>query len=526
MSRFERITFTHWFWVIPILLLALVMFSVHLQSDAFWSDEASTLRNIGASPYPPRSVDDLVYHIGLSEWPPAYFLALLGWGNLVGWSEFAARTLSMFMGMLTLAISFRLSRTMFNERTSLVVAFLLSTSINFVFYTHELRGYAQYMLLTISSVYIYWGLINRTKRSLAFATAFILSITLLMYTHYLAIFVVVGLGLYHILFARGCTNWKSIFFYFVLAGVAFLPWLGIAFINVAGVSTWKTDETAQLLLTNLINNTSNKLWFFSIPLLIASLVWYRKREGLFLWFIVVLTLGLALASNAVSPFIFNSRHLIGVVPLLIILIGFALTQLPYQTITSGVVIVMWFVSGVWYNSLNPAQLPEGHPAIPIETLHTARDVVNTCTSPSDSIVTLLMYENSGWDEHTVVYYLLDEENTRNVTIVNYMTPIDTSHPPLDTTTSYEERYQQFVGDSSSTWVLVAPYANAKPELTTAGQLLTETYDYCNQVINTPYMQAYLYQSEPDVTCGLPVVTTQILSDCNLNLLENVLEPRE
>lgn len=524
--RFINVDLKHWIWVVPILLLATAMISAHLRTDAYWGDEGSTMRNIGTSPYPTLSLTDIVYHVGVSEWPPAYFMGLLVWGNIVGWAEFSTRTLSLLTAILTVAFTFRLSRDLYSVRTGLISTFLLSCSIYFVFYSHELRGYSHYMLLTVTTLYLYWKIIYRSKPSYRVLVAFILSTILLIYTHYLAIFVAVGIGLYHLLFARKKNNWKVVLFSFVLIAIAYLPWLSIAILNVLGVSTWNDGLTTQILLETFLSSSSNTLWFVSLPLLVASLFICRNRPTAYLWFVNIITVGMALLANTVSPFIFNARHLIGILPILIILIALTLSRLSYRMpLITGSVLVLWLLAGIWLNrDLEYIQsLPGSARSVPIETMHVAQELTNLCFSSDDTMLTYLTYGNTGWDEHVVVYYLLDRENTRNVAFLNYMTRLDTSHPPLDHSTSYEERYQQFIGSSERTWVLIAPFAYSKPEIQQASSLLGDTFDYCSEVYRTSNMKAYLYQNKSEVTCTSPLLSATELSPCRPDLISDALE---
>jgi len=522
MSRFQ---FKHWLWLIPILLLSTAMISTHLTTDAYWADEGSTLRNVGAPPYTFSSVNDLLFHVGVSEWPPAYFVAVAGWGRIVGWTEFATRTLSLLMGVLSVAMMYRLGSNLFKPSVGVVSAFLLGTSIYFVFYAHELRGYILYILLTISCMTLYWHIIHQAKASYKAFTAFISACVILMYTHYLAIFVIVALGLYHLLFARQLQNWKRVFFSFMLIGIAYLPWFAVAILNVIGVSNWDSGLTTPTLISIIVSATSNTLWFITIPLIVCSLIFCRTRATTYIWFVGLILLSLSLTAHTISPFIFNARHLIGMTPILIGLIAVGITSFPYQrNLLTGSVLLIWLIAGLWLNrNLDyPQTLPGTTQASPIETTEIATELIDTCVQPNDTVFSYISHGNSGWDEHVAVYYLADSHKAYNLTMLNFMSPLDISHPVVDQSTPYETRFQQITTNSEHVWVFVAPFARPRPEVEQVSQLLAETYDYCGQITDNPFLNAYLYQNDSKVTCSAPAISTSSLSACDSDLLSGTL----
>ncbi|GEM_PF-2258022 len=526
LQKLSNLQMKHWAWVIPILLLATVLIFTHLTTDAYWADEGATLRNIGAPPYPTRTMQDLVFHMGLSEWPPAYFISVLAWGNAVGWSEFATRYLGLLISILSIALMYRLGRMMYRPQTGLIAAFLLATSVYFIFYAHELRGYTLYILLTITSIFLYWYIIHRQSVSIKALIAFVISCILLIYTHYMAICIFATIGQYHLLFGRRYNNWKKVFVSLAVVSIAYLPWLAIAILNVLEVSRWEGGQTAQVLVATLVNSTSNTLWFVAIAALLASLFFCRTRATLSLWFIALISLAVILGANAVSPFIFNARHTIGALPFLILLIAVGLNYQPYAThLVTILVLCIWMSSGIWLNrNLDyPQSLPGSTESIPIETMHTARNVVDTCVQPEDTIVTFLTRGNGNWDEHVLVYYLADEDDRYNLALANFLTHIDTSHPPVDNVTPFETRFQNLTENSQSTWVLVSPFARPQPQLAQTGALLTEAYASCGQIIDTLFFSAYLYQNTADVSCNLPLINPQSLPNCSTNLLEDFFE---
>ena len=512
--------FPQWLWLVPILLFTTIMVMTHITTDAYWGDEAVTLRSIGVSPYPTRPIDEIIFEVGVTHWPPAYFFGVAAWGNLVGWSEFSTRVLGLFIGLLSVSAIYRLGLTLFDKRIGILSAILLGSSVYFVFYAHELRGYILYIFLTIACIYLYWKLTHQTTLSRQTVLYFIISSAILMYTHYLAIFVVITIGLYHVFFARQVKNWENIFFSFILIGISYLPWLFIGILSAYSVSKWQEGLSSQVIITTMLSSYNNSLWFIAIPLLISSLVFYRNRATKMLWFMGVIFTTLCLAVHTLSPFIFNVRHVIGILPIMAVLIAVGLTHLPYynKLITAGVLII-WVFMGIWLNRdlSYMITLPGEMAIMAIETMEYTTSITDTCVQPKDTILTHMM-NRSRWNENVFEYYLGSPDNRYNLATVDFMFPLDNLHTEPDFNISYEEYFDQLTGDAPHTWVFVSPDADSASELEQVSSLLADQYVYCQQIIENDYLRGYLYQNSPDMTCQSDLISTQTLTSCDTSLL--------
>jgi uncharacterized membrane protein len=526
--RLSKLRLTHWGWLLPIFMFATVMISTHLTTDTYWGDEAVSLRSIGAPPYPSRTLDGIVYEVGVTHWPPVYFLVLDGWGRWVGFSEFATRTLGLLMGVLSVALVYRLGLNMFNVRTGVISAILLGSSVYFIFYAHEVRGYILYVFLTITCIYLYWELVHQSTLSRRTIIYFIIASVVLMYTHYLALFVVIAIGLYHILLARHLQNWKNIFFSFILIGIAYLPWLIIALLSALSVSEWQSGLSPQVIIETILNGFSNSLWFIAVPLLICSVVFCRNQATQMLWFIAIVFTGLCLTVHILSPFIFNVRHVIGVLPIMVIIIAVGLAHIPYYNrLATGAVLVVWVLAGIWLNhDLSYIQTqPGGSTLFPIETMQYTTSIANECVRPTDTIFTQLTGA-SGWNENIIGYYLASPDNNYNVAMTYSMIPIDIFHTPPDPSLSYEAHFEQLTDNAPHTWAFIAPYAEPASKLEQVSTRLAETYDYCGQIVDNGHLKGYLYQNSPDITCQSEHISTQTLTSCAPNLLIDTIVPSD
>ncbi len=194
-----------------VLLLAFAVRTIALDKSDLWLDEAISFF-IAAKP----PLEIISYTSSrLFEHPPGYYLLLHLWMRLVGTEEFALRFLSVFGGMLAVALSVALARRWFRghkeTKTSavlaVVVALLMALQPMAVYVGREVRMYAWMMPLALLTVHALdraflcnrwrdWGL-------------FIVSISVPVTFHYLAALFVAAYALFIVLFWRRLPEGKG-----------------------------------------------------------------------------------------------------------------------------------------------------------------------------------------------------------------------------------------------------------------------------------------------------------------------------
>ena len=141
------------------LLLALTVRLVNLQARALWYDEAFSL--LYASLSPARMVYGTVTPVtgaGAADVHPLlYYFLLHGWMRVTGQSPFAARFLSVTLGMITVALLGRLAAWCFDREVGLAVMLLAALNPFHVSYSQEARMYG---LLGLAAVAAAWGLLR------------------------------------------------------------------------------------------------------------------------------------------------------------------------------------------------------------------------------------------------------------------------------------------------------------------------------------------------------------------------------
>ncbi len=166
--------------LIFILLLAAGLRFHYLETQSFWNDEGNSAR-LSERPLPA-----IIEGTASDVHPPLYYLALRGWRELVGETEFGLRSFSTFAGILTVAAVVALGRWLAGWGVGLVAGFLVAVNPALVYYSQEARMYA---LLALLAVLITLALLRWFGRYPLrgwgkWAVAYILVAAAGLYTHY------------------------------------------------------------------------------------------------------------------------------------------------------------------------------------------------------------------------------------------------------------------------------------------------------------------------------------------------------
>src|SRR5690606_37264927 len=110
--------------VIGVLLLATALRFYRLDAQSFWNDEGNSAR------LSERTIALIIEGTASDIHPPLYYLALHGWRELLGESEFALRALSAFAGVATVASVLALGRAATPHRPALALTAGLLAAVN------------------------------------------------------------------------------------------------------------------------------------------------------------------------------------------------------------------------------------------------------------------------------------------------------------------------------------------------------------------------------------------------------------
>jgi hypothetical protein len=366
-----------WLWVIPLLLIAAVLGGVGLNKDAYTWDEVSSMNAVGGTT-PGLSLTGTWERVtALSPDQAVGFALLLSvWGRLVGWTEFATRTLPFFAGLLALAWVYRAGRDLFSPHVGVFAVAILATSVYFVAFLHYLRIFTMVALVVAVTLWAYWRVILHPRPpGIAPQIALALGSIALFYTHYFATLFLGALGLYHLLFARKTRRWWIPVIAMALAAIVFLPEFQVF---LSGISRNADRTQLHEMAISPPEIVYDLLYFFgngSILLVVIAasglLIAIRRRlytgESFYLLFLTLATLLLIIGANEILKVLTHERvrYLMPLWPLLALGVGFSIWQFRHMTYRLAIAgIVVWAVFGVWRNvattladEMDPPELP-------------------------------------------------------------------------------------------------------------------------------------------------------------------------
>ena len=245
--------------------------------------------------------------------PPLYFWMLHFWRLGSGDSESGLRLLSAVIGVLTVAVTYRLGRVLGGPRAGLLAALLMGISRFDIWWSQEMRMYALAALLAALSL---WAAIRFWDRDrLTDAALYVLFTTAGLYTLYLSVSVMVVTNLVWLwVFWRTESGGRALLRWGAAQMVVlafFAPWLAYA---LGYIPTWSSASPVALdvflriywtVLTTGIPVSVENYWWLTVPVLViflvglAALLWTGRRDWQVGRNVALLLMGLLLPAGAV-----------------------------------------------------------------------------------------------------------------------------------------------------------------------------------------------------------------------------------
>jgi len=232
--------------LLAIVLLAFALRAYRLGRQSLWDDEA---KSVWVSSW---SVTEILVEQSQHEHPPLHYLLLHGWMPLAGESEFSVRFVSLFFGLLSVPMIYKLGEALHNARLGLLAAFVAAISPFWVYFSQETRMYTAVTFFSLSAVYFFARILRDHRKltggkrlGLGLWLGYILTTLCSLYSHYFALFAVVVENLFLVALWR---RYRSLMKSWALAqiGVAllFLPWLAFMALGVISLETSQPERTA------------------------------------------------------------------------------------------------------------------------------------------------------------------------------------------------------------------------------------------------------------------------------------------
>ncbi len=349
---------SHWAWAPPILLALTLLGSRAVDLYPPRTDEFISMYNVGWIVDGPYSPIDALHSLATNspDHTPLYFLLLNIWGHLVGADVATGRLLSVFAGLLSAAMIYRLTRDFASPLAAIFALIILASNTFINFYQLYLRMYPLLMLNTALVCWLYLRIVRqrqtpRRQEYVALAAA----CYALVNTHAISALPLIALGLYHVLHVRKDRRWLSVSLTVMLSLALFSPWAVL--LLSAGVS--QTFSSAAPTIENTLDvleswlsigfNGSVTLLILSIAGLALLLIQRRKQYNPLLPLLAYYLIALALFTQFVGIIVPGAMRLI--IPGLTLLIpGIAISvyQLYRLRKMLGLIALVWVLAGTAY----------------------------------------------------------------------------------------------------------------------------------------------------------------------------------
>ena len=174
--------------LLGIVLIGLLFRVYHLGTQSIWLDEAFSVA------LAKMNLPQMVQATAADVHPPLYYFLLHYWIIVFGTSASAVRLLSVLFGVLAIPMIYVVGRQLFDKEVGLVGALILALSSFNIYYSQETRMYSLMVLLALLSMYFFWRFLQQSN--LVSSVGYVLSTTLLVYTHNYGWFVVIAQNIY------------------------------------------------------------------------------------------------------------------------------------------------------------------------------------------------------------------------------------------------------------------------------------------------------------------------------------------
>lgn len=376
----------------------------------------------------------IAWRTAADEHPPLHYWMLNVWDGMAGWSAYAGRFLSLFFGVLTVALIFRIGRKAGGLWVGVLAAFFLATARFHIWWSQDIKNYTPSVFFAFAALWFALILLEKPRRWAVLGYA--VCAALALWTHYLAVLVLIGLNLYALIFfsrrvhticsrqieqqarfthgessskqqvAGGVYAWMAAN---LLGALLFIPWLWIYLANAAewnAAPTFDPGLFVKLVATVLpLGVTTNidryaALTIFLTALAILGLTARKTSRHLFLFGLVVLFPPLLIYLISLTPVAFfapkvQARYLLILVPAYAVLLAFGVEMLRRFSTWLAVCafILVGIVSGMVLNDYYAGRRLQDEYA-------TLANMINSFAEPSDLV---LLDTDQEWP--TFLYYL-------------------------------------------------------------------------------------------------------------------------
>ncbi|MFC2156938.1 glycosyltransferase family 39 protein, partial [Acidobacteriota bacterium] len=335
-----------------VYLFAITIFGAILRfrdiaSESLWLDELVTVD------FTLGGIRNIFESCMQMDWLPLYPSSLWIWTRIFGFTDSTVRAFSATIGVAGILALYFLGKKLFSKQVGLAAALFLSVSRFHIVYSREARSFILVFLLAVLS---YLALLRQIEKpTIKNSILYILSTSLMMYTHYFGLLILPS-QIVFLLYTFGSVRKDKKFlkfqgFSFLGAGILFLPWLPVMLRGIERGVHWVKSPKPDFFLSyfnDLFGNEPFLTVVFSVLLLVYVFTKSEKagfdQHKIFLitWIFIPLFIPYVWSFNNQSPLLF--RYIIILFPAFLIIGASALYSLKENAARNFVITVIFLVS--------------------------------------------------------------------------------------------------------------------------------------------------------------------------------------
>lgn len=220
--------------LVLILILGFILRFYHIDKYGIWADEQASILTANGQYYDINSLpkvfdnkllknENTVKNVvrGITS-EKLYFLSnnygnflfydimLHYWVKIFGNSDMSVRLLSLLFGLLVIALSYKVSLLLSNnKKLSLLIVFLVAIHPLFIAYSQEARPYTTATFFSLLSSYFFFMIVFKKDKRTKIFIFYSLSVVIAMLSHYLTYTIFISHAIIFILFARDRASWQK-----------------------------------------------------------------------------------------------------------------------------------------------------------------------------------------------------------------------------------------------------------------------------------------------------------------------------
>ena len=346
----------HWIWAVPVILIVAVLSFRQIDLYPPTTDEYYSMFNVGWIVYSPYSPIDVLESLqsNSANHTPFYFLLLNLWGYLVETDVAMGRTLTIFTAMLSLAMTYRLTRDFVAPVAGIFALVIVASNAFYNYYIPHARMYPLLLFVSGLVLWLYLRIMIQYKAvKMRDYLALACACYVLVNVHAFSALFFSAIGLYHLLLAPKNRRWIRVSLAVVAALLLFSPWIPVLISKGIDRSFNRLEPgTAGVrdILEAWFGATFNGTPLLLLVSLCGIVIGWRKKlislqPYLLIFMFFLLALVLTAVVTAAVPVSNMRLTLPGWQPLLLFLVAglFGLYRLRKWL---GLLVLLWLLAGV------------------------------------------------------------------------------------------------------------------------------------------------------------------------------------